>query len=1530
MNPQPSPEPIAIIGIGCRFPGGVTGPEGLWRFLAGGGDAIGEIPADRFPLERFYAEQPATPGKVMTRWGGFLEGIERFDAGFFEMSPREAERLDPAQRLLLETAWEALEDGGQLPGSAALLETGVFVGLWLSDFEARLFRDPARVDFHMTTGSGRYSASGRLSYAFGFQGPSLTLDTACSSSLVAVHLAVQSLRLGECRLALAGGANVILQPHITIAYSQSKMMAPDGQCKFGDARADGYVRSEGAALVALKRLSDARADGDPIYALILGSAVNNDGRSSGFLTTPGGAGQEDLLRKAYANAGISPGLVQYVEAHGTGTRAGDPVEIGALGAVLAEGRPQGLGCSVGSVKTNFGHTEGAAGVAGLIKLALSLHHKMLPASLHYTEPNPAIPWEQLPLRIQASCTPWPETPYPKIGGVSAFGIAGTNAHAVLGEAPLPEAGTQAGAPEASPVLLPLSAKSPAALAALAAGHARFLAEAGQGIPSLQDYVSATATRRSHHPYRLALTGQTLDELRQQLASLHEEEIAASAGRAEAAPRRVVFVFPGQGSQWRGMGRQLYASEAVFRRAIDRCAAAFAAWADWPLIEVFHAESAPRLDDIDVVQPMLFAIQVALAELWQSWGVRPQAVIGHSLGEVAAAHIAGALSLEDAARVICRRSQLMKRVAGKGAMAVVDLDISRAQEALKGFEEHISIAVSNSPRSTVLSGDPAALETVIAQLQAGEIFCRRVKVDVAAHSPHMDALRPELVQALQGIAPRQAAVSLYSTVDGGLRAGPEFDAHYWGQNLRRPVLFAAAVQQALADGFNTFIEISPHPILTQPIEQSIQAFASLATDPLNTAHPLPDPCTLPSLRRNEPELATLLQGLGELYTWGYPVEWERLYPAGRALRLPTYPWQREIYWHELARENSTSVSTVPTLPENPALDEWLYTVGWEAKDRGPRIEAKGPWLLLGQGETAEALAASLQAEGYPCQVATTLPAMQAWQGVVYLRQDEGAAAAWIETIAALGQQPHPPRMWLVTRGNGRGGMGSGESKLAAELWGLGLVAAEEHPDLWGGCIDLDPDLSAGQAAAALLPELLSSDGETQVALYNGQRYVARLARLPKAEKAASPLAWRTDSACLITGGMGGIGLHLAEWLVEQGVRRLVLMGRTPLPSRREWGNVAALQLSGDAASARIAAIRRLEARGASVHLAFVDVGDEAQLTAFLEAYRQEGWPPIRALFHAAGITRDRLLAQMEPADLEAVQHPKATAAWLLHKHLPELEIFVLFSSIGSVLGQVGQGSYAAANAALDALAHYRRSRGLPALSINWGAWADLGLLNTLGGQVVNETLEKQGLRAFSAAEGLEALGQLLHRNDLPPQVAVFPADWSKFQASRKSPAQARFTSALAIAPSGEEASTTPTADLRTTLLALDPRQRCARLEAYLQQQIAQVLKLSAARITPHKPLGTLGLDSLMTIELRNRLEAALGVALPATFVWNYPTIAEMAPFLAEKMSLPLPETAAIPTAPANEAPPPPDGSLEQTLANLSALSDDDALQALLKK
>ncbi|KAB8144504.1 type I polyketide synthase [Chloroflexia bacterium SDU3-3] len=893
-------EPIAIIGLGCRFPQ-ANGPQAFWKLLLDGVDTISEIPSTRFKIDDYYDPRPGTPGKMATRWGGFIDEVDRFDNYFFGISPREAETIDPQQRVLLEVSWEALEDAGQIPERLKDVSVGVFMGLCNSDYGNILFDDINGIDLYVSSGSAHSVLSGRLSYALGFQGPSMTVDTACSSSLVAVHLACQSIWTGESKLALAGGVNLIFWPNTYMGFARANMLAPDGRCKFGDASANGFVRSDGAGVVVLKPLAAALEDGDPIYSVIRGSAVNNDGNSGGLLMTPSQPGQEAVFAEAYRVAGITPGDVAYVEAHGTGTSVGDPTEIQALAKVLGQGRREGQPCLLGSVKTNIGHTEGAAGIAGMIKVALALKHGVIPPSLHFNTPNPHIPWDELPVQINTQTSEWPgytPTPY---ASVSSFGISGTNAHIVMSALPpaavkRPEAKRLAPPPDRPTVvhdpayLLPLSAQSKDALLGLARSYSTFFQE-GEKAASLHNICYTASARRTHHDYRLSLVGRSPADFVEQIdLLLSEESEEAKSGTPTSRwigekRKKLVFAFSGQGSQWVGLGRRLLVWDPVFRAAIERCDAVMREFVDWSLIdEVMADESQSRLSEVDVIQPFIFATQVALAELWRSWGVEPDAVVGQSMGEVAAAYVAGAISLKDAARIICMRSKIVKNKNGasKGGMMVVGLSLEESKKLIEPYSELVSIGVSTSPVSTVLSGDTDMLDKIMSELDQRNVFCRRIKVDYASHSPQVDPLIPELTEALKDVAPRAGTIPMFSTVTNSITDGSNFDVNYWVHNLRDPVLFSSAIHKLLDDGHEIFLEISPHPVVMSAIEQSLKFLGRSGK-------------VLPSIREGEGR-AFMLRSLGELYTMGYPVDWQRLYPAGgEIVPLPAYPWQGEKFW-----------------------------------------------------------------------------------------------------------------------------------------------------------------------------------------------------------------------------------------------------------------------------------------------------------------------------------------------------------------------------------------------------------------------------------------------------------------------------------------------------------------------------------------------------------------------------------------------------------------------------------------------------------
>lgn len=878
-------EPVAIIGMACRFPG-ASSPAELWRLLRGGVDAVTEIPADRWNADRFYDEDASVPGKMNTRWGGFLDRIAYFDAHFFRVSPREAPHLDPQQRFLMEVTWEALEDAGQVPGKLAGTSTGVFIGIMGSDYADTPMNDPLLVNFYTVTGHSRGIAANRLSHFFDFRGPSMSVDTACSSSLVATNLACRSLWSGESTLAIAGGANVILSPEGTIWYAKAGLLARDGRCKTFDSRADGLVRSEGVGVVVLKLLSQALSDGDPIHAIIKGGAINQDGRSNG-LTAPNRWAQEALIREACVQADVSPGQVTYVEAHGTGTALGDPIEAQALGAVLATDRPEGDVCAIGSIKSNIGHCEAAAGVAGLMKVVLMLKHREIPPSLHYRQPNPHIPFAQLPLRVQQSLTPWPaQKRGPALAGVNAFGFGGTNAHLVVSEAPKTEHAEERQASPNSAELLPLSARSPEALRALAQAYQQFLLAEGADV-SLRDICHTAAVRRTHHEHRLTVVGNSHEDLAERLGSFvaGTPHPAISTGRVTQIRRaRLAFVFAGQGPQWWAMGRRLLREEEEFRRAVEQCDELFSSVAGWSLLDELNAdEDKSRMAETQVVQPCLFALQVGLAVLWRAWGIKPEAVVGHSIGEVAALYVAGALSLEDAVSVVFHRSRLMQRATGKGKMAAVALHPEEVAPFLTGYEDRVNVASHNSPRACVISGESAALDEVAGALRKQGIQVQELRVDYAFHSRQMWEFADELYESLDGIEAREAAIPIFSTLSGTSCKGTEFGADYWRRQLCETVQFATAADAMLAAGYNTFIELSPHPVLLGGLDECMGERRR-------------ECAALPSLRRKEDERGVMLKSAARLYTLGFPLKWEALQAKdGRCVSLPRYQWQRERFW-----------------------------------------------------------------------------------------------------------------------------------------------------------------------------------------------------------------------------------------------------------------------------------------------------------------------------------------------------------------------------------------------------------------------------------------------------------------------------------------------------------------------------------------------------------------------------------------------------------------------------------------------------------
>ncbi len=1121
-------EPIAVVGIGCRFPG-AAGPRAFWRLLERGGEAISRVPRQRFDVEELLDPRPGTPGRICSPWGGFLDSIDGFDAAFFGISPREAKRMDPQQRLLLEVAWEALEDGGQVPGELAGSATGVFLGLGADDYRTLAAPELDAVDLQLDAGNGRGVAAGRLSYALDLRGPSLAIDSDRSASLVAVHLACQSLRAGESTLALAGGVNLVLRPEVSIAFSRAGILAPDGRCKAFDRDADGFVRSDGAGIVVLKPLATALADGDPVRALILGSAVNNDGGSGGSLLSPGRRGQEAVLRAAYRDAGVVPGELDYVEAHGTGTPVGDVTEALALGEVLAQGRAAGRHCAVGSVKSNIGHAEAAAGVAGLIKAVLALERRILPASLHCRRPSPEVPWRELELEVQRAAVSWPDTGAPGRAGVSSFGIAGTNAHVVLEQAPRRPA---AGCRGPDLLVLPLSARTPGALADLATAFAERL-RAGDLDGTAGDLCYTAGVRRSHHRHRLAVVGVG----REQLATGLEVRAREPQAPAVVERRRLVFVFSGHGGQWLGMGRALAAREAVFRQALERSDLLVRRHAGWsPIVELEAGEERSRLAEVDVVQPVLFALQTALVALWRSWGIEPDAVVGHSLGEVAAAWAAGALELEDAVRVVVERGRLARLAAGRGGMMLVEVPPAAASETLAGDEAEVAVAGSNAPGTTLLSGEQRALGRVRRRLEDRGVVCHRLRIDFASHSSQMDPLLPELERALERLVPGPGSVPFHSTVTAGAVDGAELDGRYWRRNLRRPVRFAETVGGLIEAGYDAFLEIGGHSVLTGAVRAVARDRGREAT-------------VLGSLHRDQDDAAAMLSSLGELYAAGYDVAWRRLYEGGRCLSLPVYPWRHECFWigAEPAGEAAVPLcDPAPAAAEAPApaadaLREAILDAGREDRRRLVADYLRGRVAeLLGVPLARVALGRPLAAQGIDSLLAASLRHD--------LERALGAEAPVTELLGDFGLEDLARRLAERAPQGAEGGVRSRPGGIAAPAV-LTLSAGQKA--LWF-LHRLVPGSAAYHVAVALrLRSSLEAAALERAGLALAARHPALRVTFPETQGEPRQLLSDTPAIDFEAFDAAGAGAAEVEARLAGEAHRPFLLDRGPLLRLRVW-------------------------------------------------------------------------------------------------------------------------------------------------------------------------------------------------------------------------------------------------------------------------------------------------------------------------------------------------------------------------------------------
>ena len=1430
-------ESIAIIGVGCRLPGDVNGPDALWEFLTERRSAVTTVPEDRWQAFDDGAPHTAQALAETTRWGSFLGDIAGFDADFFGITPREANFIDPQQRLMLEVAVEALEHAGIPADSLQRSQTGVFVGACASEYGFLASRDLSQVEAWTGTGGALSIIANRLSYFLDLRGPSLTIDTACSSSLVAVHLACQSLRAGQSDLALAGGVNLLLSPVVTRSFDQAQAMSPTGACHAFDAAADGYVRGEGCGVVVLKRLSDAVRDGDRVLAVVRGSAVNSDGRSNGLMA-PSPAAQAAVIRAACADADAEPVQIDYVETHGTGTLLGDPIEARALGAVYGRGRQPDAPLLVGAAKTNLGHLEAAAGIVGLIKAALAVQRGEIPPNQHFDNPNPHIPFDELCLKVVDEVTRWPATGQPRCAGVSSFGFGGTNAHVVLEQAPQ----APRHLPTAKPAVttLVVSGKNEERLAAAAENLADWLSGAGADVP-LADVAHTLNHHRTHQTTFASVCAADRDTAVAGLRALASGEPATGVVGPHPGPcgSGTVFVYSGQGSQWAGMGRQLLEDEPAFAAAVAELEADFVAEVGFSLHDILA--SGQELIGVDRIQPVLVGFQLALTALWRSYRVEPDAVIGHSMGEITAAVVAGALSPAEGFRVIARRSELMSRLGATGAIALLELDASATAMMIEDFPE-VSVAVYASPRQTVVTGPVEAVDALVAAVSQQNIFARRVNVDVASHHAMMDPILPELREALADLTPGFPVIPLISTVEGA-DAAPQFDADYWVANLRHPVRFADAVAEAGASHC-TFVEISPHPLLTRAISDTLEVSGNAHHHSLGTL--LRDAHDTVEFHTNLNATHTTRPPLGE-------------HPAGPNPVLPPTPWRHTKHWIDVAsapRVNSAprpGGGRSPASADSPVPPDWSYEVTWPARplaDGGVApVVTVASWRVLGDDDLAAELGS--RTDNQPDRVVFA-PRVSASDDVAAAYQLFNDARRLAVELAGMAV---PPKLMFVTRNAQPVAAGDRANPAHAVLWGLGRTLALEHPEIWGGVIDVDESMPAVLTARHLRNEASAEDGEDQVVYRAGTRHVPRL---QPAALGAGSAAVAADRTQLVIGATGHIGPHLIQQLADMGAGVIVAVSRNP-------GAVL-----DDLAS-------RLESSGTRVITVAADVTDAAAMAALFDRFGAD-LPELEGIYLAAFSGGPVTLSDMTDADVDAMFAPKLDALGVLHSLSlkKDLRQFVLFSSISGLLGSRWLAHYTATSAFLDTFAYARRSLGLPATVVNWGLWKSLADMQSDAGEVMSNA----GLEPMPDEVAISALSAVMTPG-APIRSAIVAADWPLLAAAYRTRGSLRIVDELLRDADEDHGESEFCRSLRDS-----PAERRRDLLAeHIGSLASGVIGLAEGQaLDPTAGFFQLGMDSLMSVTLQRRLSTSLGIALPAALIYEYPTVASLTDALAERLGL----------------------------------------------
>jgi len=1477
-------EPIAIIGIGCRFPG-ANNPESFWKLICDGVDAVSEVPPDRWDIDAFYAPEPATPGKMNTRWGAFVKDVGHFDPQFFGISPREAIHMDPQQRILMEVAWEALEDAGVVPERLAGTQTGVFIGICASDYGWLQLCDSSSLDTYSETGSALSIAANRLSYAFDFRGPSVAVDTACSSSLTAVHQACESLRRGQSTVALAGGVNLILIPEWTIAASQARMMSEDGRCMTFDSRANGYVRGEGCGLVVLKRLSDAVRDRDPIVAVIRGTAVNQDGRSNG-LTAPNPAQQQQVIQLALRDAGVSPHDIHYVEAHGTGTSLGDPIEFQALSSTLGQGRDSGHPCLIGSVKTNIGHLEAAAGIAGLIKVALSLAHEQIPPHRGLKEINPYIKIAGSGLQIATTLVPWARNHKPRLAGVSSFGVGGTNTHAILEEAP--SISFSPSIPIRPLHVLTISAKTPASLQDLLTQYEKFLRDHDR-FPEIA-YTSNTG--RSHFAHRIAIVAGTSEEARQKLAAFLSGETPASFYEG-------VVQTIGVGTDPALVGNE---SRDDWQQLLERAAELYVhgAAVDW-------AALGKDFESRKVSLPT-YAFQrrrywIGAAQKTQDTLQPPRVegqehpLLGRRLRSPAIKDIVFQAEVSALYPPILRDHTVYDRLI-LPASAYLEMALAAIKTGLPA-QSTLSIRDCDIVEALVLpsNGNPTTLQTILAHDDptADSFQIVSLKDDGDSWQVHAsgkirkqpaviskEAIRVEDIQAR--CRERLSSTDLYSFLKQlSLSYGPGFQGvtEVWRRKgealgrIRRPSPLNEASNDATKEANAYFL----HPVLLDSCfhvivaayeyEGGDEAFVPVRIGTLDVFDRVPEEFWVRAVvRASGPRNSGVVTA--DLYLFD-----DEGKPFAELTNLTCRRVGREKLLGAAAKDD---------------YRDWLYRLEWQTKE-SDYIDGQmddGQWLILAdRGGIGESIRAILESQGQRCVCAHTddeailqSTPEQPLRGVIHLwaldaTDDQlricGSAHQIVKAASAARLSP-APRFCLVTRGTQSvDSLAPANSPSGATLWGLANVLAAEHPDLRTVVIDLDPQPEADEARF-ILEEALTNDRETRIAMRKRLRHVQRLARIRPPNAAPPRPAFNAEFTYLVSGGLGAIGLKIAKWMVDRGARHVVLAGRRKAAE------------SARGAPGVLGTIEALRKDGAEIVVSQVDVGDPSQVEDLLEHIRKN-MPPLRGVAHAAGVLNDGLIAQQDWDAFAAVMRPKVQGAWNLHVQTLDapLDFFLLFSSAAAFMPNAGQASYSAANAFLDSLAGVRKGQGLAALSVNWGRWQGPGLADGTGKQDQNR-LAAHGVGRIDSDQGLRALDVMFNGEDA--QIAVLPLDWRKYFSHYREGAEPMLLSKLAVEIRGHVEDEQVQKDRIQLLERLEKATASERqeiVEDFIAQQVMEVLGFkSREEVDLSVGFFEIGLDSMMAVELQSRIQTGLGVSIPATTAFDQPNITALARFLLETL------------------------------------------------